>query len=118
MARLRLRSGVLAGSQDMLETAFAPGPPRTTATPRLAEHELLALFQAAGDTQVVSVPCLPRSLALASVLRHYGFAARIEIGMRRSDRGLLGHAWVERDGRVVGDADSFVRSFVRFQRAA
>ncbi len=114
--RMRLRAGPLLAGGRLLRRGLEERALRAAA--RLPEGELLALFEQAVATQVVAVPCLPRSLALARVLGQHGLPARIEIGMRTGSAGLEGHAWVEREGRVVGDAERLVGSFVRFTRAA
>lgn len=113
--RLRLRIGGFVASGPLLRQGLAGryGPRRTD----LSEAELLAVFHAAMGAQVVAVPCLARSLALVDLLGRHGLPARIEIGMRKAERGLEGHAWVEREGRVMGETAAFVRSFVRFTRA-
>ena len=41
------------------------------------------------------VTCLPRSLSLLAILRRNKIPARLCIGIRRSDDGIQGHAWVE-----------------------
>lgn len=58
--------------------------------------------------------CLVRSLALADLLARRGVPEGcIRIGVRRGDGRLLdAHAWVELDGRVVGDDPRRVRGFV------
>ena len=115
-SRLRLRAGRLLAGGRLLRQRLVGQAPRPAAT--LPEDTLVALFGQAAATQVVAVPCLPRALALARVLGQHGLPARIEIGMRTGSDGLEGHAWVERENRVVGDAESLVGSFVRFTRAA
>ena len=47
--------------------------------------------------------CLPRSLAIAARLRAMGAAAQFVSGIRREGAALLGHAWVELDGRVLDE---------------
>ncbi len=47
--------------------------------------------------------CLPRSLALCSLLREQGHPAVVRIGVRREAGQLLAHAWVELDGDVLGE---------------
>ena len=45
--------------------------------------------------------CLQRSAAGASLLKKYGFAAELVIGVQQLP--FLAHAWVEVDGLVVND---------------
>ncbi|HSH45773.1 MAG TPA: lasso peptide biosynthesis B2 protein [Longimicrobiales bacterium] len=57
--------------------------------------------------------CLVRSLALQRMLRRHGVEdAELRIGVRVVDGGFGAHAWVELDGRVVGDDPAHVATFV------
>lgn len=47
--------------------------------------------------------CLPRSLALCSLLRERDLEAEVKIGVRREGGTLLAHAWVELRGNVLGE---------------
>ena len=38
--------------------------------------------------------------------------AVVKVGVRRTDREFLAHAWVELAGETLGDADDHVGSFV------
>ena len=57
--------------------------------------------------------CLVRALALADLLARRGVPdGLVRIGVRRGDgRVIDAHAWVELDGRVVGDDPRRVRRF-------
>ena len=46
-------------------------------------------------------PCVVRSLALYVALRRLGWPAVFVSGVRREGAGVVGHAWVELDGRVL-----------------
>jgi hypothetical protein len=116
--RLRLAHRRWLASPQFL--AAEPRETKRSAPTRQAFNEasLLRVFRLALRTHVVAVSCLPRSLALRRVLLKHGWPCRLEVGMRRSLHGLEGHAWLERNGQVVGGGDSFVHSFHRFERAA
>src|ERR1700709_13655 len=47
--------------------------------------------------------CLPQALCLRRLLGRHGIAAELKIGVARQDGGLDPHAWVEREGRPVGE---------------
>jgi hypothetical protein len=47
------------------------------------------------------VPCLQRSAATTCLLRRYGIAAQLVIGVE--SRPFRAHAWVEVSGRVIND---------------
>lgn len=72
---------------------------------------LAGLFRRAAGRRTLAAGCAPRSLALARFLRLHGLPARMRVGLRRAGDRLAGHAWVEHDGRVVGDDPAFVRRF-------
>jgi len=48
-----------------------------------------------------NVRCLQRSAAAARLLKKFGFAAEMVIGVQQLP--FVAHAWVEVDGRVVND---------------
>jgi len=57
--------------------------------------------------------CLVRSMALERMLRRHGFeGGEIHIGVRLEEGDLKAHAWVEWDGRILGDDPRHVRTFV------
>lgn len=53
--------------------------------------------------------CLPRSLALASLLRRRGIDAEICFGVEKLP--FRAHAWVEASGFVVNDSPNYIRRF-------
>lgn len=53
--------------------------------------------------------CLPRSLALASLLRRRGFDAEICFGVEKLP--FRAHAWVEASGLVINDTPNYIRRF-------
>jgi len=82
------------------------------------EKRVLRLFASAHASHLLACSCLPRSLALAAVLRRHGIETRLEVGMRRGRGGLEGHAWLESGARVIVGDGTHVRSFQRFERVA
>lgn len=58
--------------------------------------------------------CLVRSLAIQRMLRRRGIvSSALHIGVRLRDGAFEAHAWVELDGRVVGDSRGHVQTFTR-----
>lgn len=49
--------------------------------------------------------CMPASLLLFLILRSARETATIIFGVTHRDQSLRGHAWVELDGRALGEAD-------------
>ena len=80
----------------------------------IAEPRLVALFEQAAADHVLGLTCLGRSLALQRLLDRRGIGSRIQIGARRDDDRLRMHAWVEREGRVLGSNDQ--PPFLAFRR--
>jgi transglutaminase superfamily protein len=62
--------------------------------------------------------CLPRSLVLWFLLRRQGVPAELRIGVRKSDRQLEAHAWVEVDQRVVNDTPDIAAEYPPFENIA
>jgi hypothetical protein len=60
------------------------------------------------------VACLKRSLTLWWVLRWHGIDSAIRIGVRKVDQQLEAHAWVEWDGRILGERTSYVAQYQPF----
>ena len=55
--------------------------------------------------------CLPRALALQRMLARRGIVAALRIGVRKEAATLAAHAWVEVDGRAVGEPEAIEESF-------
>ena len=62
------------------------------------------LIDVAGRRHAWHIRCLPRSMVLEGMLRRSGFECELRIGARRRGDELSAHAWVEREGRAIGEA--------------
>ena len=60
--------------------------------------------------------CLTRSLLLRWLLRFYGTASDLRIGVRFENGELAAHAWVEKDGFPVNDQPEVVAGFAAFDQ--
>jgi hypothetical protein len=60
--------------------------------------------------------CLPRALALRTMLSRRGLSARLRIGATRNAETILAHAWVEHDGHVLDDAPDVAVRYVPLER--
>lgn len=58
-------------------------------------HRIADLVGKAAWRGFYPVTCLPRSMSLWAVLRRQAIRANLCIGVRRSESGIQGHAWVE-----------------------
>jgi hypothetical protein len=63
----------------------------------------------------VDTACLPRSVALWSLLRRQGVASQIVIGVRPGGAPLDAHAWVERNGQPINETPERVATFARLE---
>ena len=115
-ALLRAQLRVWTRPPGRLVHAAASRPPVGAAPERTALEAAVGRATVALDRAVRRWPlrpgCLVRSLALADLLGRLGVpGGAIRVGVRRRDRALDAHAWVELDGRVVGDDARHVRRF-------
>jgi hypothetical protein len=60
------------------------------------------------------VACLRRSLILWWMLYWHGIDSAIRIGVRKVDQRLEAHAWVEQDGKVLGERAAYVEQYQPF----
>lgn len=93
----------------------APAAPRTTPPPPgvVATLERLAVaVRRASDYGLFAPTCLVRALALEDLARRCGAEdAVVRVGVRREGGAFEAHAWLELDGRVVGDTRDNVERF-------
>ncbi len=85
-----------------VERLFAPAPGGQAG----GEEEVARLawaVSAAARRHLYPMRCLPRALCLRWLLGRHGFESELRIGVAREDGALLAHAWVEREGRPVGE---------------
>jgi hypothetical protein len=78
-----------------------PRPHRRRAEP--SDDDVVAAFRRASAGHRLARTCVPRALALHRLLVWRGLPARLRLGLGPG-RPLAGHAWVECDGRPVGEA--------------
>lgn len=75
-------------------------------------NELVTAMERVADRGICRPLCLVRSIALRNLLASQNIEGSIvRVGVRRDEQGLLAHAWVELDGKIVGDRPSHVRKF-------
>lgn len=114
--RLRPRGQLVAPATD---TAPEVAPPELRTPAQLLRIARLArAVDRAARRGLFRPTCLVRSLALTRLLEGAGITgARIRIGVRPADSGrsaaggVHAHAWVEVDGRVIGDDPRHVSGF-------
>lgn len=89
-------------------------PAATVPDRETAERIARAVDRAAGFG-FLPPSCLPRSLTLWWLLQRQGLPAELRIGVRRAEDRLEAHAWVEREGRVLGDQPDVQDRFRAFE---
>lgn len=90
-------------------SAFRVSPPPPDAAFRAARA-----VRRAAQYGVFRPRCLVRSVALHRLLERRGVVgSRIRVGVRREQGRFEAHAWVELDGRVLGDTPSHTSGFTR-----
>jgi hypothetical protein len=83
---------------------------------RCTVDQLLILIDLATMVSHGDGRCLPRSLLLFWLLRARRESVELCLGVSKHRTGLEGHAWIERDGIVLGDTLSFTNRYAPFLR--
>lgn len=104
-----LRVMPLPRVQALLHRMARSRPPRRAWA--ISADRLAWLVGAAARHHLWSVSCLERSLVLQALLRRCDALPELRIGVRREGDTLQAHAWVEVDGRPVGDSRTIARQF-------
>jgi Transglutaminase-like superfamily len=76
-------------------------------SPRIDETAVGRLVwstEAAARHHLYPMRCLPKALCLRWLLGRHGIECELRIGVARQDGGLAAHAWVERQGRPIGES--------------
>ena len=102
----------------------AESPPQTLAaaggdvkSSLQARGEMTArMVQAAGREGLGQANCLERSLVLWWLLARQGCAAELRIGTRKKDAELEAHAWVELNGRALGEEEDPHARYAAFEQ--
>jgi hypothetical protein len=110
---LGLRLAGLQRFQAWLDRS--PIAPKTPLTQTEAA-ELGAAVNRAANHILGPANCLTRSLLLRWLLRRFGTASDLRIGVRFEEGALAAHAWVERDGIPVNDRPEDVACFAAFDQ--
>jgi len=62
--------------------------------------------------------CLRRSLALQKMLARQGIPVELKIGVRKDDGQLSGHAWLEYQGKTIGEPEKIAEEYNALQKGA
>jgi hypothetical protein len=91
-------------------------PPRRRGHGKVSPEEIGEIVRLV-DMAVRRLPysgtCLRRSLVLQRFLAREGIETELRFGVRKSDRGLEAHAWLEHEGRPLGEAAPVEERFAK-----
>lgn len=62
--------------------------------------------------------CLRRALTLQKMLAQKGIATEIKIGVHKDDSQLSAHAWLEYEGRTLGEAEKITEKFSALEKSS
>jgi hypothetical protein len=82
---------------------------------RAAAVRVAALVSIAARHGPLPAGCLPQSLALWWLLHRRGVPATLRIGIRLPEGGARAHAWVELQGRAIGERAALADRYVAYQ---
>jgi hypothetical protein len=115
-ASLRLR-GFRATQRWLGPRAGEIVAPSLDADSITAEIQLVSrMVLAAARHSPFATTCLERSLALWHLLARRGVAVQLRIGVRKTAERFSAHAWVEREGMAIGEAEATHQHYAAFDK--
>lgn len=85
-------------------------------------RKLICALQTAIDharyNHLYPMTCLRRALTLQKMLAQRGIASELKIGVRKEADQLSAHAWLEYQGKPLGESEQIVEKFVELMKAA
>lgn len=107
--RLRFRgfasmASVAAAASAIDRRSARPGDPS-------AIEPWVRAVDVAARHHLYSMPCVPRALALRSLLAEEGIVTELRIGVRKEGCRLAAHAWIEYRGMPIGEASTVLERF-------
>lgn len=94
-----------------VERLFAPRPRAGGAPDPSLTSRLVWATGAAARHHLYPMRCLPQSLCLRWLLGRHGILTDLRIGVAKRRGDLIAHAWVEREGRPLGDGGDAADGF-------
>jgi hypothetical protein len=117
--RLRLAPGRTVARAVLATTAREERYDKGGTVPAVARAVAHAVARAAAH-HLRPMTCLPRALALQRMLAQRGIPSVLRIGVRKEGgvrkeaATLAAHAWVEVEGRAVGEPEAIAERFLPF----
>ena len=116
---LSLRLVGYVRTRRWVERCSPVNSPRTATAIDLQSAERLAqLADVAGRRGAITVTCLRQSLLVYGWLRRRGFAPELVLGVRKQEGAFDAHAWVELEGRALGQSELAYQPFTAGRRPA
>jgi hypothetical protein len=81
-------------------------------------HALRVAVDRARRNHLYPMTCLRRALTLQKMLAKRGIAADLKIGVRKENGQLSAHAWLEYQGKVLGEAEKVTEKFNALEKSA
>lgn len=113
VVRLSLRVRGFGATQAMLR-AWISGGEKAFGCEQDSAELTARMVKAAGRHGVVRASCLEESLALWFLLARQGISTDLRIGIRR-EGDFAAHAWIERNGVALNEADTPHRQYAAFE---
>jgi hypothetical protein len=117
LIRVSLRLRGFRATQKSLQARMGRGVaalPEAAATSEV--QRVCRMVLAAGRHSPMQGTCLERSLALWWLLGRRGITTELRIGARKSEGKFAAHAWVERNGEVIGEPEGTHLHYAAFER--
>jgi hypothetical protein len=103
-----------------LQTFAARLGKRPVPSPEQTESMIRALKAAvdlARYNHLYPMTCLRRALALQKLLSEHGIAAELKIGVRKEAGQLSAHAWLEYQGKPLGEPERITEQYAALRKA-
>jgi hypothetical protein len=81
-------------------------------------QQMQRLVGFASRLHLIPMTCLVKSLALQKILCERNIPAQVRIGARKIQAAIYAHAWVEVNGKPIGEADDIAQKFSVLESAA
>jgi hypothetical protein len=102
--------------------AFASRPASHPAPPPEQTENLIRSLRTAVDharfNHLYPMTCLRRALTLQKMLAHRGLATELKIGVRKEYRQFSAHAWLEYQGKPLGEPERITEQYAALEKAS
>lgn len=118
LVTLSLRWRGFRATQSSLKLLLSDSHPEPDPALMSKDAVLTAHMVNAADRHgLVHPSCLAKSLTLWWLLARQGISSHLRIGIRKENEKMEAHAWVERDGAALNEADEHHHHYSAFDAA-